>query len=55
MKYLVIGGCSHAVGTGLKFALGHSLEGGVNVSKIYRYSKEGKTSWKTYLVYAGRT
>ena len=37
MKYLVIGGCSHAVGTGLKEALGHSLEGGVNVSKVYRY------------------
>ena len=38
MKYLVIGGCSHAVGTGLPDALGHRLEGGVNVRKIYRYS-----------------
>jgi len=38
MKYLVIGGCSHAVGTGLKEALGHDTEGGVNVRKIYRYS-----------------
>ena len=38
MKYLVIGGCSHAVGTGLKEALGHGTEGGVNVKEIYRYS-----------------
>tara|TARA_Y100000310_G_scaffold83505_1_gene80183 strand:- start:1943 stop:2749 length:807 start_codon:yes stop_codon:yes gene_type:complete len=38
MKYLVIGGCSHAVGTGLVEALGHQLEGGVDVRKIYRYS-----------------
>jgi len=38
MKYLVIGGCSHAVGTGLVEALGHDTEGGVNVKKIYRYS-----------------
>jgi hypothetical protein len=64
MKYLVIGGCSHAVGTGLPEALGHRLEGGVRPYKIYRYSallakklnleeinlgKDGASNWQIYI------
>jgi hypothetical protein len=37
MKYLVIGGCSGAVGTGLEESLGYKTEGGVAVKEIYRY------------------